>query len=143
MVMIKVDTRYHIPWMAGYNVDGDILYIDSRIPRVLRARDGQVIRLHEFLQLHELVEAQLEHHLGYTYQKAHRIATNAEREAVEQAGIDWGEYSNLLKPYAELCRTTFTQVPRELDLQPYRDSGETKLIAKIKEAMVDGIDEEE
>ena len=38
-----LNTRYEIPYLAGYSQNGDTLYIDKRLPRWFTLKNGKTI----------------------------------------------------------------------------------------------------
>jgi hypothetical protein len=90
----------------------------------------------KFIVLHERMEKAALMTLKLKYQDAHRIATYLEHKAVVAAGINWKTYSDFLYPYIRKTdRMTVRKVPKDLDLQPYRDEHDVKHIAAMKKVM--------
>jgi hypothetical protein len=128
----KVDRTYDIPYLAGYSEDGKTIYLDRRFKSVMP--DGTDIT--KFIVMHERAEKAALMTLKLKYQDAHRIATYLEHKAVEAAGISWKAYSDFLYPYIRKTdRLTVRRVPKDLDLQPYRDEHDVKHIAAMKKVM--------
>lgn len=131
-----INTAYHVPYGAGYNKRGDTIYIDSRIPKYMTTKKGTRVNVYHYLILHELIEEQLEHYLAYKYQEAHALATRAERAAVEQDGyVRWAEYQKWMGGHLERCRAQFDQIPPDLDLEPYEDSEDNEVLARVHRLM--------
>ena len=127
----KLNTKYEVPYLAGYSKDGSTIYIDRRLPRYFSSSKGK-IDLYKYLAVHELSEKVIEDKLGLTYQQSHHIATKIEREYLEHDGYDWKEYCNFLAPYIKSVAKEFTKIPPDLDLEPYEDSKDTKILSMIK-----------
>lgn len=128
---IKINKKYHVPYIAGYNLAGTIIYIDSRVPDVL---PGTKIKLEKYLLIHELTEQHLEDTLKFDYQSAHHAA-----EAAEMASFEWdghgkhkSEYLKFYKDLEKLCRLKFDRIPADLDLEPYIDSKDNELLKRMK-----------
>jgi hypothetical protein len=133
---ISLNRTHHIPFLGGYSVDGATIYIDCRMPRSFEFK-GRAIYTDRFLILHEHIEKALLDALGWVYLAAHRIAIVAERRAVEAAGVDWADYDAFLQgEIARIKSAPFSNVPVDLDLEPYR--GYPKLIAEIRGAQNKG-----
>jgi hypothetical protein len=76
----KLDRDHDIPYLAGYSVDGAIIYIDRHMPKTFRHK-GRDIETDRFLILHEEVEKTMIDRLNLHYLHAHQIATRAEQAA--------------------------------------------------------------
>lgn len=128
----RVDRTYDIPYLAGYSEDGKTIYLDCRFKPVMP--DGTDIT--KFIVMHERAEKAALMTLKLKYQDAHKIATYLEHKAVEAAGISWKAYSDFLYPYIRKTdRLTVRRVPKDLDLQPYRDEHDVKHILAMKKLM--------
>jgi hypothetical protein len=134
----KVDRRHDIPYLAGYSKNGKTIYIDRSMPKSLPFR-GRRIKIDRFLILHEAVEKTLMDHLGLRYLHAHQIATRAEQAAVRAAGISWEAYDQFMRRYVKsIGDKRLSKVPRDLDLKPYRDERDNKLLRRIAAALDQG-----
>ena len=123
---IKIDRTYDIPYLAGYNTNGHIIYLDRHIPN----HDYD-----DYFILHEAVEVSLIDKYKLHYQLAHQIALRAERAAVEAAGIDWDEYMKITEEWvAKAWKEKVLRIPPDLDLTPYKDEKDQQLIKKMKAA---------
>src|SRR6516164_9634774 len=87
----KLDREHDIPYIAGYSVDGTIIYIDRHMPRSFKHK-GRAIETDRFLILHEEVEKTMIDRLNLHYLHAHQIAARAEQAAVRACGVNWREY---------------------------------------------------
>ena len=85
----KFDRAHDIPYLAGYSLDGETIYIDRHMPASFKFR-GRTIDTDRFLVLHEEVEKTLIDQLGLHYLHAHQIATRAEEAAVRRPVSDGG-----------------------------------------------------
>src|ERR1700740_408893 len=116
-----VNREYDIPYIAGYSVDGDTVYIDRHLPRSFRWL-MKTVRVDPFLLTHEIVEKALLDELRLHYLHAHQIALRAERDAVKAAGVPWWAYQRFMKQHERAIEEeNLIKVPRSLDLTPYRD----------------------
>lgn len=117
-----VGDKYHVPYLGGSSNDGRTVYCDPTTPKDVR----------KFIFVHEAVEGVLIRKYGFSYTKAHRFATLAERYAVENNGLDWDKYENRLAPIiAKDEHARVKNTPPDLLLEPYK--GEP-IMAKLKAA---------
>lgn len=103
-----------IPLTGGSNIRGDVYYIDSDVPAVLRS----------FILWHERVEKALRQVLEMSYDRAHVLATCAEHMRVEEAGKSWEDYkkrTSLIVRENEKRRPL--PLPAGFDYEPMRVSG--------------------
>ena len=127
----KLDRKHDIPYLAGYSLDGKIIYIDRHMPKSFKFR-GRVIETDRFLILHEEVEKTLIDQLGLHYLHAHQIATRAEEAAVRAAGVEWHDYDRFMQKYVKhIGDERLTKVPKDLDLKPYRDEHDDDLLLRM------------
>src|SRR5712691_10832468 len=89
----NLDRKHDIPYLAGYSLDGNTIYIDRHMPQSFKFR-GRVIETDRFLLLHEEVEKTLIDRLGLHYLHAHQIATRA-------AGVPWRAYDRFMQKYVK------------------------------------------
>ena len=126
-----VNRDYDIPYIAGYSVDGHTVFIDRHLPRGFRWL-MQTVRVEPFLITHEIVEKALLDELRLHYLHAHQIAVRAERDAVMAAGVSWWAYQRFMKQHErQIEEETIMKVPRTLDLTPYRDEKDFKLLERL------------
>jgi hypothetical protein len=125
-------TAYEIPGLAGYSEDGKIIYIDKRLPKKIELGNGKTMSAHKYLNVHERVEKGLIDSKGYKYQYAHRLATGAERKAVEADGYSWDDYQPYMLRMVKKLETYSGRLPKDLDLTPQRNRGAYAEIRKIK-----------
>jgi hypothetical protein len=126
-----LDRKHDIPYLAGYSLDGKIIYIDRHMPKSFKFR-GRVIETDRFLILHEEVEKTLIDQLGLHYLHAHQIATRAEEAAVRAAGVEWHAYDRFMQKHVKhIGDERLTKVPKDLDLKPYRDEHDDDLLMRM------------
>src|SRR5580698_4852354 len=134
----KLDRKHDIPYLAGYSLDGKIIYIDRHMPKSFKFR-GRVIETDRFLILHEEVEKTLIDQLGLHYLHAHQIATRAEEAAIRAAGIKWRDYDHFMQKYVKhIGDERLTKVPADLDLKPYRDEHDFDLLQRMLDCFARG-----
>lgn len=133
----QLDDAHDIPYLAGYSVDGKVIYIDRHLPETLSYRYAGRIREYSprrFLITHESVEKALIDAFNWRYLHAHEIATAAERREVLEAGLEWQPYQDAYRPYIKADEhEKIKKAPADLDLTPYED--DPKLLARLKKAM--------
>ena len=126
-----LDREHDIPYLAGYSLDGNTIYIDRHMPQSFKFR-GRVIETDRFLLLHEEVEKTLIDELGLHYLHAHQIATRAEQAAVRAARITWRGYDRFMQKHVKtIGDERLTKVPKDLDLKPYRDEHDDDLLRRM------------
>lgn len=133
---LKINRDYDIPYTAGYNKKGTVIYIDKDMPSLMPVNKNKSQNITKFLVLHEVIEKALIKELGHIhYQFAHEIAFMAEKEAVKREGINTKKYDKFMDRYIKKNeRKKLVSVPKDLDLKPYQDEKDTKTLAKIKQA---------
>ncbi len=126
-----LNRKHDIPYLAGYSLDGRVIYIDRHMPELFKFR-GRTVNTDRFLILHEEVEKTLIDQLGLHYLHAHQIATRAEEAAVRAAGIDWRAYDRFMQKHVKtIGDERLTKVPKDLDLKPYRDEHDDDLLRRM------------
>jgi hypothetical protein len=134
----KLDRKHDIPYLAGYSVDGQTIYIDRHLPRKMTYK-GRKIEVDRYLIMHEEVEKTLIDQLGLHYLHAHQIATRAEEAAVRAEGILWRDYDRFMQKYVKhIGDERLQKVPADLDLKPYRDEHDFDLIQRMQKALSKG-----
>jgi len=126
-----INREFDIPYIAGYSVDGNTVFIDRHLPRSFRWL-LKTVRVEPFLLTHEIVEKALLDELRLHYLHAHQIAVRAERDAVKSAGVSWWAYQRFMKQHErQIEEETIVKVPPTLDLTPYRDEKDFKLLERL------------
>jgi hypothetical protein len=134
----RLDREHDIPYLAGYSVDGTIIYIDRDMPKGFRSR-GRMVETDRFLVLHEEVEKTMIDRLNLHYLHAHQIAARAEQAAVRACGINWREYDAFMQDNVKHAGDKrLSKVPADLDLKPYRDEHDTELLVRMAAAVERG-----
>ena len=126
-----IDRSYDIPYIAGYSVDGETIFIDRHLPRSFTYWTRRVY-VDQFLLTHEIVEKALIDELRLHYLHAHQIALRTEQAAVESAGVSWRAYNRFTKKHEKQIQIERLQrVPRKLDLTPYRDEEDFSVLRRL------------
>lgn len=134
----KLDREHDIPYLAGYSVDGTIIYIDRHMPQTFKHRDRD-IETDRFLILHEEVEKTMIDQLNLHYLHAHQIAARAEQAVVRACGINWRAYDDFMQANVKhIGDERLSKVPVDLDLKPYRDEHDTELLERMAQAIERG-----
>jgi hypothetical protein len=129
---IHLEREFDIPYVAGYSLDGHIIFIDRHMPKSFVWRRRRV-RTDRFLVVHEAVEKSLIQLLGMHYLHAHQIALRAEQAAVRAEGIDWHAYDDFMQDNIKVIGDeALSKVPETLDLTPYRDFHDKEEIKKMR-----------
>ncbi len=134
----KLDREHDIPYLAGYSVDGTIIYIDRHMPQTFKHKERD-IETDRFLILHEEVEKTMIDRLNLHYLHAHQIAARAEQAAVRACGINWRAYDEFMQANVKhIGDERLSKVPVDLDLKPYRDEHDTELLERMAQAIERG-----
>lgn len=133
---VKVNTTHDVPYVAGYDKTKHIVYIDNKQP--LEAKlNGKMVDIEKYLVLHEVIEKALINYSNLKYQHAHQIALRMEKEAVENDGLNWEEYNNFFEKWIKtIGEEKIKNPPENLDLTPYKDEHDEKLLKNLKEAHI-------
>ena len=134
-VKVILNNDYDVPYTAGYSNDGTTIYIDKRIPKDFTDSRGKVVNVYRYLIIHEVTEKALKDELLFNYNEAHSIAMGAEMHACTMDGVNYDEYYGFLGDYIkrDIKPEDFSNVPPDLDIQPYIEDGLTEVVKKIKE----------
>lgn len=131
----RINRDFDIPYVAGYSKDARTVYIDRHLPLKIRF-GGDSVAILPFLIEHERVEKGLIDIFKMGYNEAHHIATWAEERLLKKAKRSPTLYEKALDPYIKADEhEKIKKVPKDLDLKPYRDSGDYALIAHMEEKM--------
>jgi hypothetical protein len=144
MQQITVNRDFDIPYLAGYSKDGKTIYIDRHLPPTMpfyhamnntASPTNSTIHVDPFLVVHESVEKALIDELNIHYQMAHEIALNAEHAAVLSMGLSWAAYDAFMQKYIKRAASEkLIKVPKDLDLKPYVDEHDNRILNKIRSA---------
>lgn len=133
----KVDRSFDIPGVSNRSTDGKTVYVDKSLPNPMKDGDGKPFDPDTILPWHEIPEWYLMQQ-GLPYHSAHSIATEMfERPQVESLGLNWAKYQEAFggEIDANEKRCVTGPVPPDLDLEPYRQSGDATHLAEIEAAM--------
>lgn len=131
-----LERGYDIPYLAGYSLDGHVIFIDRHMPTGFTWRRRK-ISTDRFLIVHEAVEKSLIQLLGMHYLHAHQVALRAEQAAVRAEGIEWEAYDEFMQEYIkDIEDERLTKVPETLDLTPYRDFHDAETLKRMRQCMV-------
>jgi hypothetical protein len=134
------DNSWDIPYIAGYSKNGHILFFDRHLPEILTLElDGNKREFNprDFLRMHETLEKAIIDALGWGYFPAHAAATAYERRGVlQRLGPQWWvPYQHSMDGYAKADEhEKIKRIPKELDLTPYRDAHDSRLLKYMQRA---------
>jgi hypothetical protein len=118
----KIDLKHHIPFTGGSSRDGLKYYLDKDLPDAF----------HVPVLWHERVEKALRDVMQMSYSRAHELATCAERLLIERLGQSWSDYKDAIGEHVQAnMRHPAKDIPDDLDLGPYRESGQMKLVGSV------------
>jgi hypothetical protein len=124
----EYNTEYQIPYLAGYNLDGSVVYLDSDV-----AQAKELFKYWKYLFIHELSEKAYLLVNKSKYQEAHKHATQQEKNALTRDRLDWDEYSAALEPFIKECEEEqIEKIPPDFDTEPYTDSHDKRVLEKLK-----------
>ena len=130
-----LERHYDIPYLAGYSLDGHMIFIDRHMPKSFVYK-GRRVMTDRFLVVHEAVEKSLIQLLGMHYLHAHQIALHAEQAAVRAEGIEWAAYDDFMQEYIKVIGDErLTKVPETLDLTPYKDFHDASELKQMRKHM--------
>lgn len=96
----------------------------------------RVIKTDRFIILHETIEKILIDKLKLQYQFAHQVALLVEQSAVRADKISWKAYDRFMQMYIKnIGDETLKNVPKNLDIKPYRDEHDKILIKRMKQGI--------
>ena len=126
--------QYHVPYLAGYSIDGKTIYIDSRLPTGF-VWEGEWLATDRFLIVHEGIEKDLEV-AGLVYQLRHQIALHFERDAVVTiCGLPaaWMAYQSFMQTWINFVeKEGYIDLPPQLDMTPYRDEDDKGMAKALR-----------
>jgi hypothetical protein len=130
----KIVTGVDIPYCAGYNVKGDTIYIDKDVPEFWEWKGRRLEIWRGSLFQHESSEkVDMMFYADERYPGAHTMATYWENAYVAANGFDQDAYENefwapIIAKVA--ARKHYDRVPHDLDLTPYHEEGDGKLLKR-------------
>jgi hypothetical protein len=133
-------TGCDIPFVAGYSIDAQAVYIDRSIPTE-KSFNGTVVPMAKLLNIHERVEKAILDEFGSSYPHAHQIALRVEKLAANAISVPWQPYDAYWDvAAAAMDSKSIVKVPRDLDMTPYltfTDSDSIQTVRRMKRAQVD------
>jgi hypothetical protein len=128
----KIDYEHDIPYVAGYNNNGNIIYIDKDVYAAIKKEKKE--KWLKPLSFHEAIEKSLMMaHPNLEYQFCHQNALRLELELVTAMKIDKKAYDAFMDKYIKKIGDLkeYSKVPRDLDLVPYEDEKDNSVLKKI------------
>jgi hypothetical protein len=120
---VRVDFSHEMPLTGGSTVKWGTFFLDPRLKESYRVGKKAKMDLAEPVLRHEVVEKALRTIFGMGYDRAHTLATCAERLVVEARGMDWGDYKRVME---HIVRRDEHERPKSLpkgyDYTPMRES---------------------
>lgn len=107
----REDFSHPIPLTGGSSKNGRVYYEDPNVP----------VKLRPFVMWHERTEKAFRDVLKMDYDRAHELATCAERVLVESKGLNWEEYKREIGKVVRHDETeSKTNLPPDLDRVPMK-----------------------
>lgn len=94
---VKVDFSHEMPLTGGSTVAWGTFFLDPRLKKRFTVGNKAGMDLSGPVLRHEVVEKALRMVFGMGYDRAHILATCAERLVVESAGMKWGPYKDAME----------------------------------------------
>lgn len=120
--LTRLDHSKYVPLGGGSSKDGTIIYMDSRIPKTFRQRNGKECPVFKFLMIHEWWEKRAID-AGMKYTPAHSGATAVELTAVQDEGYSVKEYDDFWDHWLLIVEKTELGdgTPEDLDMHAYEN----------------------
>ena len=128
----KIDYEHDIPYVAGYNNNGNIIYIDKDVYAAIKEENKE--KWLKPLTFHEAIEKSLMMaHPSLEYQFCHQNALRLELELVQAMKLDKKAYDAFMDKYIKKIADMdqYSNIPRDLDLTPYEDEKDNPILKKI------------
>lgn len=131
----RIDRDFDVPYVAGYSKDAKTIYIDRHLPIILLI-GGRRIAIIPYIVTHERTEKALLDFFDFNYSKAHKVATFAEHRELRSQNVSPNLYEKALDPYIKADQhEKILKVPKDLDMEPYRDSRDLRLLERMRDKM--------
>jgi len=131
----RLDLQHDLPYLGGYSMDGHTIYIDRHLPASILVSD-RLTHIRAPIITHERTEKALMDALGWGYPEAHEFATANEHFRVRTAGVSQAAYESALAEYVKAAaHERITLPPVDLDLAPYMQEHDYRLLQHLKEAI--------
>lgn len=128
----KLDYKHDVPYVAGYDVDGNTIYIDKDIYKAIMEEKKE--KYLKPLCFHEATEKSLLlAHPDLKYQFCHQNALRLELELLTALKINKKEYDAFMDKYIKKIGDLkeYTKLPKDLDLTPYEDEKDYETLKKM------------
>lgn len=130
---IRVSFSHEMPLTGGSTAAWGTFFLDPRLKQRFRVGNRSEVDLSGPVLRHEVVEKALRAVLGMSYDRAHALATAAERLLVEAMGLEWGAYKRVM---AAIVRSDEREHPKSMpkgfDYGPLRESRNLKSLKWLR-----------
>jgi carbonic anhydrase len=129
----KLDFEHDVPYVAGYDVNGDTIYVDKDVYKAIK--DEKKDKWLKPLCFHEAIEKSIMlQHPKLEYQFCHQNALRLELELVTAMKINKKEYDEFMDKYIKKIADLkeYTNLPKDLDLKPYEDEKDYTTLKKMR-----------
>jgi hypothetical protein len=124
----QIDRSCDVPYVAGYSINGRTVFVDRHFKKMMGKIDVE-----PYIFVHEKCEKALIDTFGLKYQDAHHIATHLERMTIARDGINWDRYEKfVINQYKHIGHEKIQKIPHNLDLTPYKDEKDFKLLRQLQ-----------
>lgn len=115
MDQFQFNSKYDVPELAGYSLDGKTFYVDKHMPRFMDYKDSKV-DVYKYLLIHETVEYTLRTKLGFSYDHAHDLASICEWFQLKKDRVDYATYNSFCQKYIEMTESEAKRnIPPDLE----------------------------
>lgn len=127
---MKLNKDYDIPAVSGYSIDGQVIYIDREVPKMVSKYPIWFL-----LIVHEVFEKSMLMQYNCGYDLAHKIATQWEKFFTVLLGLSWEEEDKIMQKFVKFAyNEKIRKCPQDLDLAPYQDKQYSKELTQIRQA---------
>lgn len=131
----RVDFSHPMPLTGGSTVTWDRFFLDPRLKQRFSVGQRRDVDLSEPVLRHEVVEKALRQVLGMSYDRAHVLATLAERQVVKAMKLDWNAYKRVMSQIVRRDESERPKsMPKDFDYGPVRASRGLKSLKWLQRA---------
>lgn len=132
---VRVDLSHQMPLTGGSTVAWGTFFLDPKLKETFTVGEKRDVSLRKPVLRHEMVEKALRQVFRMGYDRAHRLATIAERLVVEEMDLNWGAYKRVM---ARIVRADEHErpnsMPHDYDYGPLRASRDVKSLGRLRKA---------
>jgi hypothetical protein len=132
----RVDLSHQMPLTGGSTVQWGKFFLDPKLKKTFMIGKKANQDLSPPVLRHEVVEKALRQVFGMSYDRAHIMATVAERLEVEKMGLDWETYKRTMESIVRKDEHEHPKsLPKDYDTGPLRASRGVKSLKWLQKAV--------